>query len=177
MSHTILQVCPLALPRSGAFPEQKKHAAEQWTLPHSEHRFREDGTSGAADTLSSPTPSEENAAYIVQTDPYFGSIKDWGKAIWELWLHNDGAPPFEMTATISRPIVEAIHLESDGLHIDFQTMTGRSYSLQARDDLTTGDWITIDGPVEGDGNPLTWIDTDASTHAHRIYRLVSTVEE
>ena len=137
-------------------------------------RFLKDEINGSADSLYSPTPSEESDAYIAQSDPYFDSLKDWGEAIWELWLHNGGAAPFEMTATISRPPVETIHLESDGLHLDFQTLPGRSYSLEARDDLTSGDWATIAGPLEGDGNLVTWIDSEASSKARRFYRLVST---
>jgi hypothetical protein len=51
-------------------------------------------------TLSSPTPSGEPEAYIVQSDPFFGQLKAWGNTIWDLWIHNmnvDGAAPFLMT--------------------------------------------------------------------------------
>jgi hypothetical protein len=51
-------------------------------------------------TLSSPTPSGETQAYIVQTDPFFSQLKAWGNTIWALWLHNqnvDGAKPLLMT--------------------------------------------------------------------------------
>lgn len=41
-------------------------------------------------SLSSPTPSGEQQAYIVQTDPFFGQLREWGDAIWDLWLHNHG---------------------------------------------------------------------------------------
>jgi len=50
-------------------------------------------------TLSSPTPSGETDAYIVQSDPFFGQLKAWGDTIWNLWTHNmnvDGAAPFLM---------------------------------------------------------------------------------
>lgn len=50
-------------------------------------------------TLSSPTPSGEPQAYIVQTDAFFTTLKDWGKAIYDLWLANDGAAPVLMTST------------------------------------------------------------------------------
>jgi hypothetical protein len=50
-------------------------------------------------TLSSPTPSGEPNAYIVQTDSFFSTLKDWGKAIYDLWLANDGAAPVLMTST------------------------------------------------------------------------------
>jgi hypothetical protein len=32
-------------------------------------------------------------AGIAQTDPFFSTLKDWGKAIYDLWLHNGGAAP------------------------------------------------------------------------------------
>jgi len=58
-------------------------------------------------TLSSPTPSGEANAYVVQTDPFFGQLKAWGDTIWNLWTHNmnvDGAAPFLMTsATFGSP--------------------------------------------------------------------------
>ncbi len=64
-------------------------------------------------TLSSPTPSGEPEAYIVQTDPFFANLKGWGDAIWDLWLHNGGAEPVVMAqvgdapappCTISTPV-------------------------------------------------------------------------
>jgi hypothetical protein len=52
-------------------------------------------------TLSSPTPSGETEAYVVQSDPFFAQLKAWGDTIWNLWTHNmnvDGAAPFLMTS-------------------------------------------------------------------------------
>jgi hypothetical protein len=58
-------------------------------------------------TLSSPTPSGEPNAYVIQSDPFFGQLKAWGDTIWNLWTHNmnvDGAAPFLMTsATVGAP--------------------------------------------------------------------------
>jgi len=58
-------------------------------------------------TLSSPTPSGEPNAYVVQTDPFFSQLKAWGDTIWNLWTHNmnvDGAAPFLMAqATFGDP--------------------------------------------------------------------------
>ncbi len=54
-------------------------------------------------TLSSPTPSEETHAYIVQSDPFFSQLKAWGDTIWSLWTHNrnvDGAAPILMTQAV-----------------------------------------------------------------------------
>jgi hypothetical protein len=30
-------------------------------------------------------------AYIIQTDPFFSQLKEWGNTIWQLWEHNHGA--------------------------------------------------------------------------------------
>ncbi|MGE5892977.1 MAG: hypothetical protein ACM34I_02870 [bacterium] len=51
-------------------------------------------------TLTSPTPSGEPNAYVVQSDQWFTQLKAWGDTIWQLWTHNmnvDGAKPFMMT--------------------------------------------------------------------------------
>ena len=58
-------------------------------------------------SLSSPTPSGEPNAYIIQDDPFFSQLKTWGDTIWNLWTHNmgvDGAAPFLMaSATVGTP--------------------------------------------------------------------------
>lgn len=58
--------------------------------------FLRDEINGVAESLSSPTPSGEPQAYIVQDDPFFSNLKGWGSAIWDLWLHNAGAEPVVM---------------------------------------------------------------------------------
>ncbi len=52
--------------------------------------FLRDEINGDGNTL----PLE---AYIIQTDPFFANLKGWGNAIWDLWLHNNGAEPVVMT--------------------------------------------------------------------------------
>jgi hypothetical protein len=49
------------------------------------------GTIGKT-TLTSPTPSGEPQAYVIQTDPFFAQLKAWGNTIWDLWWHNHGFP-------------------------------------------------------------------------------------
>jgi hypothetical protein len=53
-------------------------------------QFLRDEINGTNRTLSSPTPSGEQTAYIIQTDPFFSGLKAWGDTIWELWEHNHG---------------------------------------------------------------------------------------
>lgn len=52
--------------------------------------FLRDEINGNGTTLSSPTPSGEPQAYIIQTDPFFSQLKEWGNVIWGLWYHNHG---------------------------------------------------------------------------------------
>ena len=52
--------------------------------------FLRNEINGTASTLSSPTPSGEVNAYIVQTDPFFAGLRVWGDIIWDLWFHNQG---------------------------------------------------------------------------------------
>ena len=52
--------------------------------------FLRDEINGDATSLTSPTPSGEPNAYIIQTDPFFSQLKEWGNTIWDLWYHNHG---------------------------------------------------------------------------------------
>jgi hypothetical protein len=69
--------------------------------------FLRDEINGDASTLSSPTPSGETQAYIIQGDPFFSQLAAWGDTIWDLWTHNmdvPGAAPFLMTsASVGAP--------------------------------------------------------------------------
>ncbi len=61
--------------------------------------FLRDEINGQADSLSSPTNYGDPEAYVVQTDPFFTQLNEWGNTIWDLWLNNmnvDGAAPFLM---------------------------------------------------------------------------------
>jgi hypothetical protein len=54
--------------------------------------FLRDEINGTGGTLAGPGAAND-PAYIIQTDPYFATLKDWGRAIWDLWLHNEGCAP------------------------------------------------------------------------------------
>ena len=61
--------------------------------------FLRDEINGTASSLTSPTPSGEQKAYIAQTDLFFSQLAAWGDTIWQLWMHNKdvpGAAPIEM---------------------------------------------------------------------------------
>ncbi|MGJ8650292.1 MAG: multiheme c-type cytochrome [Opitutaceae bacterium] len=140
-------------------------------------RFLRDEINGDATTLTSPTPSGESNAYIAQSDSFFTGLKDWGDAIWELWLHNGGAAPIEMTSTISPPTIQQLEQAPDGFHIEFLTIIGRTYTLEFRNSLDSGNWQTLVGPIIGDGTSVTLIDTEAPSHTQRFYRLTNNLTE
>ena len=54
--------------------------------------FLRDEINGVGTTLSSPTPSGEPEAYIIQSDPFFSRLAAWGNTIWSLWDHNKDLP-------------------------------------------------------------------------------------
>jgi hypothetical protein len=67
--------------------------------------FLRDEINGAGNlTLSSPTPSGESEAYVIQTDAFFAQLRAWGDTIWGLWTHNmnvAGAAPILMAQATS----------------------------------------------------------------------------
>lgn len=74
--------------------------------------FLKSEINGSGGTLAAPTPSGNPEAYIIQSDPFFAQLRQWGNAIWNLWHHNhgldgsgvavEGIVPFEMTTATWR---------------------------------------------------------------------------
>lgn len=124
-------------------------------------------------TLSSPTPRGEPQAYVVQTDPFFSTLKDWGKAIWDLWLHNGGSAPVLLTKTIDPPQVKAVALQTNSFRVEFPTVTGRSYQVQRADSLPVPAWVNVGAAVTGDGTMKSVFDPGVAGETHRFYRVVS----
>jgi hypothetical protein len=93
--------------------------------------FLRDEINGNADTLSSPTPSGEPNAYIVQTDPFFSNLKGWGNAIWDLWLHNEGAQPVIMKSVQGQFLLGDVNNDGNVNAVDLSqfTYTYGSYPL------------------------------------------------
>jgi hypothetical protein len=121
--------------------------------------FLRDQINGDANTLSSPTPSGEPNAYIIQTDPFFSQLKEWGNTIWDLWYHNHGLDgggasvpgivPFEMASAAlsqAQPLPMAGDSEPDGDvdYSDVRVMAGQW--LQVGPDLSADVY-----PFGGDG--------------------------
>ena len=136
--------------------------------------LRDEINAAGTATLASPTPSGEASAYVVQTDPFFEPLKGWGDAIWDLWLHNGGAAPVTMTATISRPGGMIISSEPQGIHLRFETIAGRHYQVEVSTDLTPDSWTPIGPGVLGDGSPALVVDPAGTGQERRFYRVVTT---
>lgn len=126
---------------------------------------------GNASTLTLPTPSGEPAAYVVQTDPFFSTLKGWGDAIWDLWLHNGGSAPVLMASAISPPLLKSFGIESGVPTARVATLPGRFYQLERRADLTAGIWTTIGSPFAGNGTEAAFTDPLPPPGAACFYRV------
>jgi hypothetical protein len=107
-------------------------------------------------TLSSPSPSGESQAYIIQTDPFFTQMKAWGDTIWNLWTHNmdvDGAAPILMTSVDvdTQPIgallgTKFMDLDEDGINDPHEIgLLGWEINL-------AGNSLDLTVYTDGDGN-------------------------
>ena len=126
--------------------------------------FLRDEINGTANTLASPTPSGEANAYIIQNDPFFSQLKEWGNTIWDLWYHNhgldgggvsiEGIVPFEMAeATLETGVVFLPgDFEPDG------DVDSNDLAVLAAEWLQSGEDLLADiYPVEGD-NVVNFLD-------------------
>ncbi len=139
--------------------------------------FLRDEIHGTNPTLSSPTPSGEAEAYIIQTDSFFDDQRGWGDAIWELWLHNQGASPILMAEAISPASSVSVVPGSGHAEIRFPGLPGWSYQVQASETLTEGSWQDVGGEITGAGELITVQDPAAGTLDRRFYRIVSRTAE
>lgn len=139
--------------------------------------FLRDEIQGTQPTLTSPTPSGESDAYIVQSDSFFDPLQDWGSAIWELWLHNNGAEPVLMTRSASPASgVEVIPGSSVNL-IRFPGLPGWNYQVQASSSMAEDDWRDVGDHVTGSGQTLMIEDPLGAGLERCFYRIVSELSE
>ena len=137
--------------------------------------FLRNEINGTASTLTNPPPSGELQSYIVQTDPFFVSLKDWGNAIWDLWLHNGGAAPVKMTQLVGAPTITQMQHEPAGLRIRFGTAPSAAYRVQYKDDIHTGAWQELGTSVAGDGSVKEIVDPGAGSVTQRFYRVIASI--
>jgi hypothetical protein len=73
--------------------------------------FLRDEIKGALPTLPGGV-----ANYIAQTDAFFAGLKGWGDAIYDLWLHNGGSAPVQMSQVSQSDTVAPVTADNyDGL--------------------------------------------------------------
>ncbi|MGD2049903.1 MAG: multiheme c-type cytochrome, partial [Chloroflexota bacterium] len=131
-------------------------------------------------TLSSPTPSGEANAYVIQTDPFFGQLKAWGDTLWNLWTHNmnvDGAAPFLMTSAsvgaappicgVSAPTLDAATPGHTQVTLDWSAATGATgynvyYDQAGKAQL-----------VADAGNTTTFTDTGLTNGVEYCYKVTA----
>jgi len=130
-------------------------------------------------TLSSPTPSGEPEAYVVQTDPFFNQLSAWGDTIWNLWTHNmnvDGAAPFLMTqATVGAPTVCGVSVPTLNTATPGHTQVTLEWSAVAG---ATGYNVYYDQAgkaqlVADAGNTTTYPDTGLTNGVEYCYKVTA----
>ena len=61
------------------------------------------------------------------------------------------------------------------MHIEFQSVAGRSYRIEWTDDLVAGHWTVLtEEAIPGTGKMLKVIDAGAGTQKQGFYRVVET---
>ncbi len=130
-------------------------------------------------TLSSPTPSGEVNAYVIQNDPFFAQLKAWGDTIWNLWTHNmnvDGAAPFLMTQAtvggtagcgVDAPVLVSAVPGNSEVALEWSAVTGAAgykvyYDQAGKAQL-----------VADVGNTITYTDTGLTNGVEYIYKVTS----
>jgi hypothetical protein len=138
--------------------------------------FLRDEIKGTAISLSLPAPSGEPTAYLAQTDPFFSTLKGWGDAIWDLWLHNHGSAPVRMTAAISAPRIVSFTVDGGTLAASVMTLPGRLYQLERSDNMAPGGWAAVGPPVPGSGDVILFADAAPSAVSRVFYRVRNWIE-
>jgi hypothetical protein len=130
-------------------------------------------------TLSSPTPSGEANAYVVQTDPFFSQLQAWGDTIWNLWTHNmneDGAAPFLMAQATTEdgavcdvfaPLLNSATPGHTQVTLDWSTVTGAT-GYKAYYDQAGKAQLVADA-----GNTTTFIDTGLTNGVEYCYKVTA----
>ena len=73
---------------------------------------------------------------------------------------------------IDELIAPTIAISAAGVSVKIRSVPGRRYRLQTSDTLESGDWETIDGPLDGDGNPIDFVDPKLPLDPKRFYRVM-----
>jgi hypothetical protein len=138
--------------------------------------FLRDEIKGSGGTLPEPAPSGESPAYRIQSDAFFTSLKGWGDAIWDLWLHNGGSAPVAMAAGFSLPEVVGLAGPPGQFTVRVQTLPGRFYQLEASTGLAADGWAVAGPVVAGDGSVVSLTASAPPGQPREFYRVRSWLE-
>ena len=73
------------------------------------------------------------------------------------------------------PITPSIKKVDDSIHLEFQSIAGRSYLIEWTDDLVAGRWTVLtQEAIGGNGEMMKVIDAGAGTQKQGFYRVVET---
>ena len=76
-------------------------------------------------------------------------------------------------ATSRFGITSIVPVETDGVRLSFTAQAGKTYAIQFRESLTTGDWQElVDVPAEGSARLYTFTDSLPPGTRTRFYRLI-----
>ena len=111
-------------------------------------------------------------------------IANWppGAALWFVWEMNDstgraqGLGIDSMSFSASDQPVSGFdpditfQLSGTNLALSWQSILGKSYQVEFTDDLKSGVWLSLGGPMTGTGGVLS-VSTSVSAENQRFYRL------
>ena len=92
-----------------------------------------------------------------------------GDGLTNLQEYRAGTDPRSATSALR---ISALDNISAGFRVSFPSVTGKTYRLDYRDDLVTGNWATLVDQVFGSGGTLQISDPSAIGLAKRFYRIV-----
>jgi hypothetical protein len=125
-------------------------------------RFPTVATAVGGEAVDGTAPANQTNLTVIG-----GAIADWppGAALWLVWQMADFAGKaqglaidnFSLSAS-ERPPYNPVSLSAqatdDNLVISWPTQSGQTYQVEYTDDLTSGAWLPLSGPLLGTGVPL-----------------------
>ena len=111
------------------------------------------------------------------------AIADWppGAALWMVWQMIDSTGKaqglaidnFSLSASDqppSNPVSLSAQATDDNLIISWPTQSGQPYQVEYTDDLASGAWSPLSGPLIGTGVPI-WVTNSLTSSAQRFFRV------
>ena len=72
----------------------------------------------------------------------------------------------------SRFAISSIASSAGNIQISFLSVSGKTYQLQYRNDLSSGNWLTLADQIFGTGGTIQIVDHSATGVTRRFYRFV-----